>query len=184
LTFNHAMVRIFLLATALTSSARPGAADVVESSRTAFIVKSVASIAAPPDKVYDALVKDVGRWWDPEHTFSGDSRNLSIDARPGGCFCERLERGGGVQHAIVIFAAPGQMLRLTGALGPLQEGGLAAALSWALAKAPEGTQMTLTYVVGGQYPGGLTKIAPAVDAVLRAQLERLKRFVERGTPTP
>jgi hypothetical protein len=31
-------------------------------------------------------------------------------------------------------------------------------------------------------PGGLAAIAPAVDAVLAEQLQRLKRFVETGRP--
>ena len=49
-----------------------------------------------------------------------DAKNLSIDARPGGCFCEKLPNGGGVEHARVVYVAPREVLRLSGALGPLQ----------------------------------------------------------------
>src|SRR5512134_3799150 len=70
-------------------------AEVVESASAGFATKSVVRIAAASDRVYGALVQDVGRWWDPAHTYSGDARNLSIDPRPGGCFCERLGDQGG-----------------------------------------------------------------------------------------
>ena len=36
-------------------------------------------------EVYDALVGQIGSWWNPEHTYSHDAKNLSIDPRPGGC---------------------------------------------------------------------------------------------------
>jgi uncharacterized protein YndB with AHSA1/START domain len=77
-----------------------------------------AAINAPPAKVYAALTDGVGGWWDPAHTFSHNSRNLSLDAKPGGCFCERLPDGGGVQHMSVVYASPGKLLRLTGSIGP------------------------------------------------------------------
>src|SRR5262245_51920379 len=53
-----------------------------------FLVKFEVNVNAPAAKVYDALVGQVGSWWNPEHTYSHDAKNLSIDARPGGCFCE------------------------------------------------------------------------------------------------
>ena len=64
-----------------------------------FLVKFEVSVNAPAAKVYDALVGQIGSWWDPEHTYSDDAKNLSIDARPGGCFCEKLPNGGGVEHS-------------------------------------------------------------------------------------
>jgi hypothetical protein len=126
----------------------------------------------------------VGRWWDPAHTYSHDSKNLSIDARPGGCFCERLADNGGVQHAMVVLAIPGKTLRLVGGLGPLQDSGLHGSLTWDLADREGGTDATLTYSVGGYRQGGLQALAPVVDAVLSTQLRRLKSFAEKGTPEP
>jgi hypothetical protein len=82
----------------------------------------------------------------------------------------------------VIYVAPGEMLRMAGALGPLQASGLAGSLTWALKAAPSGTAVELSYSVGGFFPGGLDKIAPAVSAVLEEQLQRFKRFVETGKP--
>jgi uncharacterized protein YndB with AHSA1/START domain len=147
-----------------------------------FVVQHTVTISAPPARVYDALVRQVGAWWSSDHTFSGDARNLSIDARPGGCFCEKLKDGGGLEHMRVIYAAPGAMLRMSGALGPLQASGLAGSLTWSLAAAPAGTTINLSYSVGGFLAGGFEKIAPAVSAVLEEQLLRFKRFVETGKP--
>jgi len=42
------------------------------------------------------------------------------------------------------------------------------------------TTITLTYAVGGYSPGGLQTLAPAVDAVLGAQVARLKRLIDTG----
>lgn len=159
-------------------------AAVVDSTQAGFLVRCEVAVHAAPDSVYRALTGRVGAWWDSEHTFSGSSRNLSIDATPGGCFCESLPEGGGVRHLTVVFAAPGRRLRLAGALGPLQGAGVAGSLTWSLSPAAEGTDVRLEYAVGGYYPGGLPGMAPVVDAVLGQQLSRLKRFVETGRPDP
>jgi hypothetical protein len=159
-------------------------AAVVDTTQAGFLVRSEAVVRATPDSVYRALTGRIGAWWDSDHTFSGDARNLSLDATPGGCFCERLPQGGGVRHLTVVFASPGRTLRLTGGLGPLQGAGVAGSLTWILSSAPEGTKLRLDYSVGGYLPGGLAGLAPAVDTVLSEQLTRLKRFVETGRPEP
>jgi uncharacterized protein YndB with AHSA1/START domain len=149
-----------------------------------FSVKFEVSVDAPAAKVYDTLVGQVGSWWDSEHTYSGDAKNLSIDARPGGCFCERLPNGGGIEHARVIYVAPREVLRLSGALGPLQASAVVGTLTWELTNDGEKTRIQLLYNVGGFVEGGFEKIAPAVEGVLRVQLDRLKQFAETGKPTP
>ena len=148
-----------------------------------FLVKFEVSVNAPAAKVYDALVGQIGSWWDSEHTYSGDAKNLSIDARPGGCFCEKLPNGGGVEHARVIYVAPREVLRLSGAFGPLQASGVAGTLTWKLTSGTDNTRLQLSYSVGGFIDGGFEKIAPAVEGVLRGQLDRLKQFAETGKPT-
>jgi len=168
----------------MAAAAAPGrgGAEVVESSPSGFLVQNEAAIQAAPDTVYACLTHRIPQWWDPGHTFSGDSHNLSLDPRPGGCFCEALPGRGGVRHLTVVCADEGRLLRLVGGLGPLQESGVSGSLSLQLEAAGDGTKMTWTYSVGGFFPGGLDRIAPAVDAVLRGQLLRLKGFVETGRP--
>jgi len=162
--------------------AGPVAAEVKSVAPNGFEVASMATIVAPADCVYDAL-GEIGRWWDPAHTFSRDAANLSIELRAGGCFCERLKDGGWVQHMLVVYTAPGAALRLRGALGPLQAEGVDGTLSWTLKPVEGGTNVTLTYVVGGYIRTGMEQWAPRVDRVLDEQLQRLKGFVEGNSAT-
>ena len=157
--------------------AGPVAAEVKSVVPNGFELASVVTIAAPADRVYSAL-GEVGRWWDPSHTFSRDAANLSMELHAGGCFCERLKDGGSVQHLEVVYASPGQGLRLRGALGPLQTEGVDGTLSLTLKPGEGGTTVTLSYVVGGYIRGGMEPWAPRVDRVLEEQLQRLKSFVE------
>jgi len=148
-----------------------------------FLVKFDASVNAARAKVYDALVGRIGSWWNPEHTYSHDAKNLSIDARPGGCFCEKLPNGGGIEHLRVIYLAPPQVVRFSGALGPLQASGVTGSMTWKLSDDSDSTRIELSYSVGGFIQGGFDKIAPAVEAMLREQMDRLKHFAETGKPT-
>lgn len=82
----------------------------------------------------------------------------------------------------VVYASPGKLLRLTGAIGPLQEAALAGTMTWTMSPTSGGTNVELTYTVGGFRIGGFRDIPTVVDAVLRGQLGRLKAFVETGRP--
>lgn len=159
-------------------------AEVTDSAPYGFTSEHTLVIAAPPEKVFRALVEDVGRWWDPTHSYSGKASNFSIDPRAGGCFCEQLDDGGAVEHMRVVFIEPAKTLRLRGGLGPLQTMGVAGAMSFSVAASETGCTLTYRYVVGGYDRGGLEALAGPVDRVQLGQLERLKRFVETGRPEP
>lgn len=148
-----------------------------------FLVRLDANVNAPAAKVYEAMVGQVGSWWNPEHTYSHDAKNLSIDPHPEGCFCEKLPNGGGIEHLRVVYVSPPGIVRFSGALGPLQASGVAGSMTWKLTGGPDSTRVELSYSVGGFIQGGFEKIAPAVEAMLREQLDRLKLFVEAGKPT-
>jgi hypothetical protein len=79
----------------------------------------------------------------------------------------------------VVYAAPGQALRLVGAMGPLQALAASGSMTWQLTPDETGTRVELVYAVGGYKPGGLGAMAPLVDKVLAGQLERLKSYIER-----
>ena len=106
-------------ATAVLLAGGTAHADVLDSAGNGFTVKVTVNIQAAPEEVYRKLM-GVGEWWNPQHTFSGDAHNLSIEARAGGCFCEKLPNQGGVRHMEVVNVMPGKALVLSGALGPLQ----------------------------------------------------------------
>lgn len=181
----RATPRLSTAALAILLFSMAATAEVVESSAAAMKVKEVVEIAAPVEKVYAAFVR-IGSWWDKEHTFSGDAANLSLDVRPGGCFCEKLPDGGGAMHLTVVFVAPNQRITLSGALGPLQTTGATGAMNFSFVPKPSGSepgsQLTLVYSVGGYYPNGLQSVAAGVDEVLSQQMQRLKRLIESGSP--
>jgi len=137
--------------------AGPAVAEVKSVAANGFEIVSVATISAPPDRVYAAL-GEVGRWWDPSHTFSRDAGNLSLELRAGGCFCERLKDGGSVQHLQVVYAAPGAGLRLRGALRPLQMVGVDGALGWTLKPVEGGTNV----LIPAMSPGHSKIMSPGV----------------------
>ena len=174
--FMKSIILVLILATAA-----PASAEVVDSSANGFAVRNVAQIAAHPSRVYNTAATLLGRWWNPAHTVSNNSANLTLDARPGGCLCESVANGG-VVHLTVVYVAALQEIRFIGGLGPLQQTGVAGSMIWKMAEAAGGTQFEWTYTVGGYMSGGFAAIAPAVDAVLADQLIRLKRFIETGRP--
>ena len=177
-------ILFFLASLVLLALADYGSADVVSRSSSGFRVKSEAIVGGAAENVYDILVKRIDRWWDPAHTFSGDSRNLTLDAKPGGCFCESLPNNGGVRHLEVVFVSPGKSIRMIGALGPLQDSGLAGSMTWSFQEHDDSTKVELSYSVGGHYQGDIHKLAPIVDSVLHTQLLRLKAYAETGSPQP
>jgi hypothetical protein len=170
-----------LMVLALGAALLTGAAhaEVTDKSAAGFEVVEKATIAAPPGKVWDALMHPA-RWWSSQHTWSGDAKNLSFD--PSGCFCEQLKKGA-VRHMMVIYADGATQLRMAGALGPLQLTGADGHLGIVLKAAGAATEVTMTYDVGGYAKGGLADIyAAPVDHVLGEQLARLKKTAETGKP--
>ena len=174
-------IRGFTALILASAIAGPALGEVKSVASNGFEVASAVTIAAPPDRVYSAL-GEIGLWWSSSHTFSHDAANLSIELRAGGCFCERLKNGGSVQHLQVVYAVPGEGLRLRGALGPLQMEGVEGTLAWSLKPAEGGTTIAQSYVVGGYIRGGMEQWAPKIDRVLDEQLQRLKSFIEGGSP--
>ncbi|WP_426010246.1 SRPBCC family protein [Caulobacter sp. DWR2-3-1b2] len=166
-----------LIAATLALTAASAHGEVVDAQPNGFEVKREAVINAPADKVYAALTQP-SAWWNKDHTWSGSSANLSMAAMSGGCFCEKLPNGGSVVHMTVVYAQPGQGLRLFGGLGPLQMSGASGHLNWTLSEQDGRTTLTQTYDVGGYMKGGLDRIAPVVDRVLSDQFDRLKVYVE------
>lgn len=160
----------------------PVLCEVVDAAANGFTVKSTVTIKAAPAEVYRTLTSEVGAWWNPSHTFSRDAKNLHMDARPGGCFCETLPGGGGVRHMEVVITMPGKALLLHGGMGPLLSVAAAGALEFALAPVEGGTQLNLTYAVGGYLKTGLDAFARPVDNVLAEQIGRLKNYIEQGKP--
>ena len=172
--------RVYIAASLLSLAAAGGTRGAVGASAPDHLVLTYRfQTRAAPAKAYASVV-DVAHWWSSDHTYSGNAKNLAMTARAGGCWCETWN-GGSVQHMTVLLAMPGKLLRLSGGLGPLQGAALAATLTFELKPAAAGSEVTVSYVVGGFIGGGLDKIAPGVDGVLGAQLQRLGRLIDTGS---
>lgn len=177
-----------LIPAALLLLAAPAHAEVATKSDIGFVTTTALDIPGKSlDQVWQALLKPA-RWWDPIHSWSGDADNLTLDAQAGGCFCERLPlpKGaqlgtprGSIEHARILAAMPPRLLRLNGALGPLQGEALTATLTVVLKPNPDGgTHMTWSYVVGGFMRMKVDDIAPIVDRVLAEQAQHLSAYAQ------
>jgi hypothetical protein len=175
------ILRALLVLSAL-SGASMARAEIVSAGPSGFNLRHVAEApnVAPP--VVWAALADVAKWWDPEHTYSGDARNLTLEPLVRGCFCEKLSLYAGIEHGSVVYAQPAKMLRINGALGPLQEFGVTGVMTWQIEAAAGGSRVTFTYNVGGFADRPLADWAPIVDEVLGGQLQRLARYVTAGNP--
>jgi len=157
--------------------AEPAAAEVLSVSGNGFEIRETAHTAGSPEKAYAALLLPA-RWWSSDHTFSGSAANLVLDARAGGCWCETLPNGGSVEHLRVQFAAPGKTLRLRGAIGPFQALAVDGVLTWNLKGGADGTDISVSYAVGGYSKDGFDELAKAADHVIGEQLQRLKKLID------
>ena len=179
----HKPTFVFLIAVLATlANGSAARADVVSAAPGSLVVRTIVEVTAAPDAVYDALTARVGEWWSATQTWSGNAQNLSIDARAGGCFCEKLSSGGTVQHMQIVWAERGTLLRMSGAPGPLQESPVIATMSWRLTKTTAGTRIEFTFAAAGYLPVGFDKIADSADQAFAVLVNRLARHV--GPPKP
>lgn len=188
------MRSVLLLAAALAISLAAGPeqakAEVAAQSDAGFVIKHSVEVPASQAEVWAVLIAPA-KWWSPEHTWSHDAANLYLDAQATGCFCEKLprpadapaeQRMGSAEHMHVIFADPQRgLLRMAGALGPLQGEAVRGVLTIKLTKTEAGTRIDWDYVVGGYMRAQPAEIAPAVDQMLGKQLGRLAAMF---TPAP
>lgn len=170
-----------LVAAAVFFCGRPASvqAEVKQQSVTGFAVSHQAVVAASPDAVWAELIQPA-HWWSGEHSWSGSASNFTLSARAGGCFCETLPDGGFAEHARIIHAVPGKLLRMSGAFGPLQSEALTGTLTILLTPEAGGTRVRFDYIVGGYARFDLAPLAPAVDAVIGEQQNRLVLLFATG----
>jgi hypothetical protein len=163
---------------ALASMAvKPADSEVLSVAANGFEVRETAHSSASPDKVYAALLLPA-HWWSSDHTFSGKAANLVLEARAGGCWCETLPNGGSVEHLRVVFVSPGKTLRLRGAIGPFQSYAVDGVMTWSLKSAANGTDISMTYAIGGYAKDGFDELAKAADRVFGEQIEQLRKLTD------
>lgn len=165
------------IALAAAATCMPATAAISSATPSGFLITHAVEVRAGARAAYQAIGQ-VGRWWSPEHTYSGSAANMRLDLTAGGCFCESWSTGS-VEHARVIYAVTGKAVRLEGALGPLQQMAVNGILHFAIAEREGATAITMTYRVRGDPEAGLDKVAAIVDKVMVEQLQRLAAYLER-----
>ncbi len=162
-------------------------AEPSDVSATGFIITHRAEIAASPSAAWKAIVA-LPQWWSGQHSWSGSAANFSLDAQAGGCFCERWTDASGaahsVQHGQVVMLQSGRVLRLSAALGPLQDLAVTGVLN-IVTSAGTGAEagknfLRMGYRVAGDASANLDKLAGPVDGVIGEQFKRLKALIETG----
>jgi len=160
----------------LSLASAPAAAEIVSASPNGFEIRHTVNLVAKPEVAFSSFA-NVGAWWDKAHTYSGDAKNMSLELRPGGCFCEKIPKGGGgIEHMRVSYVEPGKRVVLTGSLGPLLFEAVAGVMDVQIKSSAAGSQLTLNYRAAGFANGGADKMAPLVDQVLAEQMKRFRAF--------
>ena len=156
---------------ALAPFGAPAAAEVKSATANSFALEYRAAVPVQPARLYQT-VGEVSRWWSPAHTYSGKAENLSLELRPGGCFCESFP-GGGIELLRVAHVDPGKRIVMTGGLGPLLYEAVTGVMDIRIAPAGTGSSLMVTYRAAGFANGNGDKLAPLVDQVMGEQVTRL-----------
>lgn len=148
-------------------------ADVVESSPTHYVLRHEATSTLSAEALWARLIEP-SAWWHPDHTYSGDAKNLSLDLEPGGLWAETWD-GGAVTHGTVLLVTDGQTLRMNAPFGPLQEVGAHTIWTITVSENGAGSKAVFDEVASGPPTAKLDELAGAVDYV---KTEAIKRLTE------
>lgn len=174
-----------LLFPLLLAAAAPAHAEVVEKSDNGFLIRQAVELPVDQWEAWKTLIAPA-KWWSAEHTWSGKAENLYLDSQATGCFCELMPvpdgapegtRRGSVEHMRLIHVNPGRVLRMKGALGPLQSEPVQGVMTITLKPQGKGTRLLLEYAVGGTMRYKVDEIGPAVDKVLGQQVASLGKLL-------
>jgi len=172
-SIQEAMLFFVITATAIFGPAAQ--AEVKLLAYGGYSVELEVILPVSPNVAYDAATGDIGAWWD--HHFSEHPKRLYIEAKPGGGFYEIFDdSGNGVQHAVVIYADRGKLLRFTGPLG-FSGNALDAVITYEFKPEGSGTRLHIIVNMMGQMS---MEDAQAADQVWHHFADRLKAYIESG----
>ncbi|WP_116366434.1 SRPBCC family protein [Parahaliea mediterranea] len=148
-------------------------AEVVSASDTHFVLQHSARSTLDTAALWQRLIHPA-RWWNPAHSYAGDAKALSLEARAGGLWLEQWQ-GGSVAHGRVLMVREGTLLRLEAPFGPLQ--GLGAYTVWTITLEADGEGSKVHFREVAQAPPGsdMAAMAAAVDQVKSDAISRLAK---------
>ncbi len=167
------MNRLLPIGIAAAVFALPAFAEVKTAAADALVLTFRAPAEMSRDTAWTRLTKPA-LWWSSDHTYSGAASNISLELKPGGCWCE-VWPGGAVEHGHVLAVVPSQLLRLDAAFGPLQELAVKGVLSIEIVESDTSGQIeiAMTYRVVGSSESNLDSVAGVVDQVIGQQFTHL-----------
>lgn len=165
------------LAELATVAEGPNAVQNTEIALSNASIVHETTIAAPPDRVFDALTNEIARWWSHVSYENAERPDLRFEARAGGRFYEvhgKNER----LYAVVTRCEPPARLWMQGAMG--MSGCVFGTIVYELEPSGAGgTLLKLTHDVIGHVDGETVAMYRSGWASLLD--ERFKAFVESGT---
>jgi len=157
---------------ALSLAAGPAGAEIIDASPGHYVLRQEAGSTRSTEELWARLIEPAS-WWHPDHTYSGDAANLSLDPRAGGLWREDWD-GGSVAHGEVLFVQAGKVLRMNAPFGPLQ--GVGAYTVWTISIEPgeDGGSVVIFDETSIGPPGAdMAELAAAVDFVKTEAITRL-----------
>jgi uncharacterized protein YndB with AHSA1/START domain len=170
-------MRFILFAGLLLST--PAAAEVVSAGPSGFEVRTSVNLVVPVAQAYAAFARLNG-WWSDDHTYSGKAANMRLSLQPGGCFCESIPGGGGVEHLRVAVVQPNERIVMTGSLGPVLFEAASGVMDVQFERIAGGSRVTMNYRAAGFANGNGDRMAPLVDSVLAEQMKRFRTYAAKS----
>lgn len=159
-------------------------AEVTDQSDNGFSIIYIGDVAASPEDIWRTILLPA-TWWSADHSWSGNAENFYIEPKVNGCFCELLMdeqddgttiQAGEVEHMRIIHINKDRVLRMAGALGPLQSEAVNGTLTIAIQPNDNGTsKLSFSYIVGGYMRYPVASIAPNIDQVIGEQYTNLAK---------
>lgn len=122
--------------------------------RTLLDIRQEIRLAAPPERVFQVLTREVDRWWTAPYRLTADGR-MSLDPRLGGELREETASGEAAIWARVDQVAPPRLIVLSGSIG--LQGAVAGRVRLELVPDGQGTVLGLWHLALGVFEDGVAK---------------------------
>ena len=108
------------------------------------VLKMEFPIRATPERVWQAITEETGRWWDQDFAALSGSGGARLEPRLGGRLYEETPDGKGLTWSTVIAIDPGESIDFLGCMTPEWSGPAMTMVKLAVEPAEEGTVLRMT----------------------------------------
>jgi len=143
-------------------------------------VEQEIAIAAAPERVWQALVEETGRWWPKDFYAGASAKNFIVEPRLGGRMYEDWGNGTGATWYTVTEVAPPRSLGLAGHYPPVFGGPSTSILRLELVPSEAGTVLQIS---ASEFRAVSDNTFTSLDEGWRTLFGCLKEYVENGEKT-